>query len=128
MREIEFRVWDEELKHYLAGGIFPYMVSGFMRIDKNVVSLKSQNNTVIEQYTGLKDKSGKKKIFGGDILENKKYRSIVEFRGCAFSAKVIFNGKQTGQYFDLRGEASVSNVVGNIHENQKLLDTRKEVK
>ncbi|MFT8869967.1 YopX family protein [Liquorilactobacillus nagelii] len=117
MREIEFRAWDKETK------IMRYMDElGGICLAALVAS-----ELIIEQFTGLKDPNCKK-IFEGDILENKKYRSIVEFRGCAFSAKVIFDSKQTGQYFDLRGETSVSKKVGNIHENQELLDTRKEVK
>lgn len=117
MREIKFRAWDKEFK----------TMRHMDQLGTICLDALENSDFIVEQYTGLKGKNGKE-IYEGDILENKKYRSIVEFRGCAFSAKVIFNGKQTSQYFDLRGEASVSKKVGNIHENQELLDTRKEVK
>ncbi|WP_248000275.1 YopX family protein [Lactiplantibacillus plantarum] len=68
------------------------------------------------QFTGLKDVNGKD-IYEGDILENRKYRSIVKFASGKFLADLI----ETIQTFDLIGETHGSKVIGNVHENPELL-------
>ena len=70
----------------------------------------------LEQFTGLKDVNGKD-IYEGDILENRKYRSIVKFASGKFLADLI----ETIQTFDLIGETNGSKVIGNVHENPELL-------
>ena len=73
-----------------------------------------------EQFTGLKDVNGKD-IYEGDILENRKYRSIVKFASGKFLADLI----ETIQTFDLIGETHGSKVIGNVHENPELLEEDK---
>ncbi|WP_407634556.1 YopX family protein [Lactiplantibacillus plantarum] len=78
------------------------------------------NPDTVEQFTGLTDVNGKE-IYIGDILENRKYRSIVKFASGKFLADLI----ETIQTFDLIGETHGSKVIGNVHENPELLEEKK---
>ncbi|ALG27036.1 hypothetical protein AN634_14130 [Lactiplantibacillus plantarum] len=121
---IKFRAWEKatssyrkvlEIEFYPDGEFKKVKVAGLQR--KGAIT---PDKLVLEQFTGLKDVNGKE-IYEGDILENRKYRSIVKFASGKFLADLI----ETIQTFDLIGETHGSKVIGNVHENAELLEEDK---
>ncbi|KAF0508393.1 hypothetical protein GBP26_06485 [Pediococcus acidilactici] len=114
---IKFRAWIRtgiETYNYVK----PMTIQQMIHSKKSTFSLKQLNGLVdFEQFTGLKDVNGKE-IYEGDILENRKYRSIVKFVSGKFLADVV----GTISRFDLIGETHGSKVIGNVHANHKLLE------
>lgn len=110
MREIKFRVWDNDTKKM-------YDKSGLM-VGDNIVSAV---NGSIMQYTGYSDISNRF-IYEGDIID-RKFKWIVEFEDGCFYAK-----NQYGKAYLLhdiirkrRIAGSPIEVIGNIHQNPELI-------
>lgn len=110
---IKFRAWHMPFGKY---GAMQEMV--YSRASHILALAETESEKYIpEQFTGLKDMNGKD-IYEGDILENRKYRSIVKFANGKFLADIV----GTISRFDLIGETHGSNVIGNVHENAELLE------
>ena len=121
-REIKYRVWDKLLQdtHYidlcdLADGD-DYWYDGVMSVWTVMNDATSeQRRYVIQQYTVLKDKSGKE-VYEGDIFHlgdpNITY-AVVYF-------DTAFRGKQNGSssYVGLEGWKDCIEVIGNIYERE----------
>ncbi|NLS62863.1 hypothetical protein GJ674_12725 [Lactobacillus plantarum] len=107
---IKFRAWDNECK----------VIRDYDELKGLTLDALDASDFKLEQFTGLKDVNGKD-IYEGDILENRKYRSIVKFASGKFLADLI----ETIQTFDLIGETHGSKVIGNVHENPELLEEKK---
>lgn len=113
---IKFRAW------YMPFGKYGAMQEMIYSRASHILALAETEpeKYIPEQFTGLKDVNGKN-IYEGDILENRKYRSIVKFASGKFLADLI----ETIQTFDLIGETHGSKVIGNVHEKPELLEEKK---
>lgn len=145
-REIEFRAYYKPLKKYLPissisfnigvvkgsdpleivslGGVSSFTLYGVER--PNVATPVPPESVVIEQFTGLLDRNGKK-IYVGDILETCCGKAEVYFDDELLTCKIIVRhggtmplvGKKSARHFDYE-------VIGNIRENPELLNDWKE--
>ncbi|EEO6565089.1 hypothetical protein G6H68_000373 [Listeria monocytogenes] len=117
MREIEFRAWDKEVKEM---DYNPSVIEIWQNKPINEqFRLESEEKLVWMQYTGLKDKNGKK-IFEGDIGldEHNECCGVVEFEEGEFLC-VWENIVE-----DLWEVADDIEIIGNIYENSELLEEK----
>jgi len=116
MREIKFRAWCVERSERIKPNIYRYFDfdsysedrdseygEGKIRLDRK--------ETVVEQFTGLKDKNGKE-IYEGDILalDTTPILSIVKW-----------NDSMAGFEINNHGSNQKVEVIGNVHESPELL-------
>jgi len=124
MRELKFRVWDRKETEWLALGATGIDCSNGKLVDYEYegVTKANQENYIVEQFTGLKDKNGKE-IYEGDILDVssvfvKPKKMIVNFSEMACGFEPFANGCPDC-YFPVGKDVE---VIGNIHENPELLE------
>lgn len=128
MREIKFRAWlKEERKMVNIETLF----IGINRLcfgNSKTEDLFFRDFEEVElmQYTGLKDKNGKK-IYENDLISCKKYKNIVVFfeNGCF---EVKYSKNDTTNIIcalDTLLEKYMCQVSGNIYENSELLEKNK---
>ena len=129
MRDIKFRAWDKRNKEYFYNvGIHPSIIrweGGYEHDEPGALTVSPMVDIyVIEQFTGLKDKTGKE-IYEGDILTSPfvnfidgPYNGIGSViwlgQGFCFKPKSMNDG-------DAGPIAHNSEIIGNIHETPELL-------
>lgn len=114
-----FRVYNKKDKRWKHGpGYEVHLFGEFMLMGDwmNNVSLEELEEHQILQYTGQKDKNGKK-IFEGDILRGKMDFGPGGWR--TVTLPIYFDNEEGYQwnYWDLTS----LEVVGNVHDNHELL-------
>ena len=130
----KFRVWDKINKVYFGGdyGVSYYLTDSeidgdlYCRQCDGPFDLSEDDDFIVEQCTGLKDKNGKL-IYEGDVMEHRIYLGNPELYIVKWSESV--NG---WVYQDVRNSLKTSyilteftdSIIGNIHENKELLDER----
>ena len=112
-REIEFRAWDKKYKYMTAEVSFIHIKEGFTGL--------FGETKIIMQYTGLKDKNGKK-IFEGDIIiiSDKNDKKIPKAEQVIWSHKG-FLIKSSIYNIGIHSSRE-REIIGNIYENPELLD------
>ncbi|EAE2329772.1 YopX family protein [Listeria monocytogenes] len=128
MREIEFRakvkrsLQLEQIKNgWIHGGIFENKIISRNTNEGSICAGFCSEVEIIPetvgQFTGLKDKNGKK-IFEGDIGwdEHNECYGVVKFE----EGKFLYVWENIAE--DLREVADSIEIYGNIHENPELLE------
>lgn len=127
MREILFRGKISGTNKWIEGYLFVSQEGGHYIVDTNndgdnsiPVRLILVSPETVGQYTGLKDKNGKK-IFEGDIV--KEYNSLGEYNGIGnVQWDELFLAWHVDKY---GGYINNYEVIGNIHSNPELLEVNK---
>ncbi len=125
-REILFRGWNKKNKKWVYGYYFAYHGYHFISPDDKVNPLDTYEDYVVDadtvgQYTGLKDKKGKK-IFEGDILVFDPWLAVVLWNEelATFALQFQFEDKVGLKPL---GGWQTRTIIGNVHENQELIKT-----
>lgn len=119
MREIEFRAKRiDNGKWLISNGLKQIYDRVFLWNEEDFAFKEVQNDT-LGQYTGLRDKNGKK-IFEGDIISHKYFGGGLGYDDVSYMDKVgywyPFGNSDDGLYSpDVK-------VVGNIHDNPELMN------
>ena len=120
-----FRVWDTESKEliYDAENAYDYMhlcTGGRIIAADCFGDILANKRYIVEQCTGLKDKNGRL-IYEGDIV--KFYDECYEIFFQDYTA--AFKPVSTEGLCIFMSDNEKMEVVGNIHENPKLLEVQK---
>ena len=122
MRDIRLRAWDFTQNKMLDGSHF--MIEGcgskWRKLDNKMME-RIYDDLKLMQYTGLKDKNGVE-IYESDLLkiklnEEETVVATVVFDRGAFNVALSNGNGYTVAYINHEAE-----VIGNIYENQKLLE------
>lgn len=126
----KFRVWNK-----IVNGFVPAIIreDGSFSVAENEFEFKygddwdyvfEEENNIVEQCTGLKDKNGTL-IYEGDIIFENGIKHIIHWdeKESRFRAKILQNFEDRfidcGIGFDW---VCYKEVIGNIHENKELLN------
>ena len=139
MCEMKFRLWDNDNHEYFKVGFgsniaprgwqwFNIQSSGeiITGVDDDVDEPAHKDRFLLEQFTGLKDKNGKKEVYKGDIaLDDNGDKWVMEWDDeCACFCLVI-----AGKTLDSCGGDEIlyaravkaMEIIGDIHTNPELL-------
>lgn len=122
MREIKFKLWDKRRGKWLSD----YSISSYDKVLDLYEELDcKREDSILVQYTGLKDKNVKE-IYEGDVLNNGHYKTQVywnEHTGVwshrstnVDDALYIYIASNTTFAQELLFE-----IIGNIYENPELI-------
>lgn len=122
--EIKFRVWVKEKKKLGVVHFIDFLNRGTLVFIRGLKDTQYYlfNEIVLEQYTGLKDKNGKK-IYEGDICKISYFGKWVNVAVERHTTDFIVVNRKGEDYVGraLGGYANVIEIIGNIHENGGLL-------
>ena len=117
-REILFRGKSKNTGEWFLGNLFDKDNTGRTHIGTTVRACLNIDPETVGQFTGMKDKNGKR-IFEGDIysMGEESITYVVVFRMSQFIGKQIGSSSYAGlEYWEKDIE-----VIGNIHDNPELL-------
>lgn len=134
----KFRVWDKIHKKYIYCDFV-----GFCSVDKSGKGLKkiifrpsgidqllndgkifyaNEEDVVIEQCTGLRDKNGKL-LYEGDIIRHHYDYGKVEWNYHHACFMLVFNDGDNREFGEIDMDSKLFEVIGSVHENPELLES-----
>jgi len=130
MREIKFRCFDKLRNEMYWPTSLHCDYKGKSPFKSIRFTGDSPDDSIIMQYTGLKDKSGKE-IYEGDIVLIEGCKQVIEWsvsnsehQGHGECTTDTFVGFSLGFWGRSKNRFNECEVIGNIHENPNLLDTK----
>ncbi|MFE8095838.1 YopX family protein [Bacillus toyonensis] len=129
MREIKFRYFDTKRQEFITDYDVYFIDSNCILAGDldNPPVVDITKNVVVSQYTGLKDSKGNE-IYEGDILKGPTLYEIPENHSTTYSYWDVTYKNASFYLGDSTIEEDIDwileecEVVGNIYENQELLD------
>lgn len=121
-REIKFRIWDTVNKEYInpEGYYFTVDFKQFIAFDRYFDV--DEENFIIQQYTGLKDKRGKE-IYEGDIINTSNgIKEVIYSEDIASFECTDWLGSRN--LYGYQKENDIQ-IIGNIFENQELIKNKR---
>ncbi len=120
MRDIKLRVWTGKEYRYP-----PSMNEWDIEDACMFIDYVNRHDSVLEQFTGLKDKNGKE-IYEGDILSRESFTPwVVTFEKGSFCIANITFQCRLFSCFDV--DVTDREIIGNIHENPELMTNTEKV-
>ena len=122
-REIKFRAWVPQKKSMMMAGSLYFWFETIKNLKIN--PLESQPDSIMLQFTGLKDKNGKE-IYEGDIVNHAQYgdwtrkNEVVVIIIRDLFGFIEKKGYAEGEYGETFSPESLE-IIGNIYENPELL-------
>lgn len=134
---IKFRAWDKKTKTMYEVKSIVFTLQSMLCVNKKAVYPErtlylDDDDTILMQYTGLKDKNGVE-IFEGDIVNACGYDSDQGriYKTTDFTGVIVYRKNsfclQFGDFLDSwwANDEEVE-VIGNIYENPELIESMEE--
>lgn len=123
MIDTKFRAWSNSEQKYLDELDYYIDFDGAVN-EKLYYGIGEEEDTVLEQYLGIKDRKGVE-ICEGDLIEARTAIYRVEWFNTAFWVSPVLgygNSQPISNLYEYRDDNIFTlKVVGNIHENADLL-------
>ena len=128
----KFRVWNKEQNRFHHSFSCDITASGTLVISQGIEGKKyivDDDDYVVQQCTGLKDKNGKL-IYEGDIVADVNTGCVATIEYLPYTYSLMVHIRRMDDYITIEdicfteAEGTPFEVIGNIYENPELLEVK----